>query len=77
VHRILAPQPGEKAVPGVFGIEVRVADVDFVERYRPGIAMRLGLEVDGGAQGGDEVVHWLFCRCVCCGMPTTIEPPCQ
>src|SRR3984893_14729767 len=59
MHRIVAPQPREEAVPSVFGIEVRVADVDLVERHRPGIAMRLGLEVDG-ADRGDEVVHWVF-----------------
>src|SRR5215472_12187462 len=59
-HRIIAPQPGEEAVPGVLGIEVRVADVDRVQRHRPGIAMCLGFEVDGGPHRGDDVVHWVF-----------------
>jgi hypothetical protein len=65
MHGIVAPQPREKAVPGVFGIEVRVADVDLVERHRPGIAMRLGLEVDGVPHRGDVVHRFLLPLFLC------------
>ncbi len=72
VHRIVAPQPREEAVPGVFGIEVRVADVDLVERHRPGIAICLGLKVDPAPHRGD-IVHRSLLPCSCAGMPTINE----
>src|SRR5271165_869235 len=56
VHRILTAQPSEEAVPRVFGIQVRIADIDLVQRHRSGIAMRLGFEVDVARRG--DVVHW-------------------
>jgi hypothetical protein len=58
MHWIIAPQSGEESMPSVLGIEIGVADVDLVERNRPGIAMRFGFEVEGGPHRGDEVVHW-------------------
>jgi MFS family permease len=69
VHRIVAPQPREEAVPSVFGIQVRIADVDLVERHRPRIAMRLGLEVDSVPHLGDDIIHRFL-------LPTAPVPEC-
>src|SRR6185312_4389985 len=40
VDRIVAPQPGKPVRPGIVMKDTRVARVDLVELYRPGIAWR-------------------------------------
>src|ERR1700722_10522760 len=46
MHRFVASQPGEEAAPGIVLVNIRIADVDLLDRHGPRVPMGLRPVID-------------------------------